>query len=66
MRQDNEKFHTNLNGKKGIIALEIEAWGDAFGHITLWENNDFVDESEFLPDKREYVFVKTLYFWEFS
>ncbi len=66
IRQDNEKFHTNLNGKKGIIALEIEAWGDAFGHITLWENNDFVDESEFLPDKREYVFVKTLYFWEFS
>ncbi|WP_373365037.1 hypothetical protein [Helicobacter cinaedi] len=34
--------------------------------MTLWENNDFVDESEFLPDKREYVFVKTLYFWEFS
>ncbi|WP_246059127.1 T6SS effector amidase Tae4 family protein [Campylobacter troglodytis] len=66
IRKDNQEFHTNLSGKKGIIALEIEALGDAFGHITLWENDNFVDQSNFLPDtKREYVFVKTLYFWDF-
>ena len=64
IRAENVRFRENLKGKKGIIAIQIEGWGDAWGHITLWDNNDFIDESSHLPDEREPIFVKKLYFWE--
>lgn len=64
IRAENRRFRENLKGKNGIIAIQIEGWGDAWGHITLWDNNDFIDESSHLPDEREPIFVKKLYFWE--
>ena len=64
IRAENRRFRENLKGKNGIIAIQIEGWGDAWGHITLWDNNDFIDESSHLPDAREPIFVKKLYFWE--
>ncbi|RAX57194.1 hypothetical protein CCZ01_06940 [Helicobacter monodelphidis] len=43
--------------------MQIEGWGDAWGHITLWDNDSFIDKSSHLPDSRESIFVKKLYFW---
>ena len=63
IRVENERFHKNLKGKNGIVAMQIESWGDAWGHITLWDNDSFIDKSSYLINGEEAVFVKKLYFW---
>lgn len=33
---------TTLTGKKGIVAFDVIGWGDASGHITLWNGEDLL------------------------
>ncbi|WP_428737061.1 type VI secretion system amidase effector protein Tae4 [Sulfurimonas sp.] len=30
-------FKSEINGKKGILIFKVSGWGDANGHITLWD-----------------------------
>ena len=66
IRENNEKFFKTLQGlnKKGIVTMDIDAWNDAGGHTTLWNESDFVDDENYLNDAREYVFVRELCFFE--
>lgn len=32
-----------LIGKKGIVVFTIEGWGDATGHVALWDGSAFAD-----------------------
>ena len=78
-KQENIKFYKNefsKFGKKGIVAMQVEGWGDAWGHITLWNGEKFLDDNE-SGDKnylikvdgldrwgRQVPIIVNLYFWE--
>ena len=68
-KQENREFYRNelsrLN-RNGIVAMEISGWNNAKGHITLWDNDEkrFLDDSNYLLDKRSNVIVRQFYFWE--
>lgn len=60
--------------RNGIVAMKIEGWGDANGHITLldkqkWEKNINITQREFLDDTNylngNYK-VKKVYYWRFE
>ena len=48
------------------MAMQISGWNNAKGHITLWDNDEkrFLDDSNYLLDKRSNVIVRQFYFWE--
>lgn len=66
IREDNLNFLRILKSLeiKGVVTMIIEGWGNAGGHTTLWKGNDFIDETHYLNDKRDFVFVRELCFWE--
>ncbi|TLD79726.1 hypothetical protein LS70_009670 [Helicobacter sp. MIT 11-5569] len=64
--RDNLNFFNTLQslGIKGIVTMNIDGWGDAEGHTTLWNGNHFLDDTNYLNDGRKFVFVRELCFWE--
>jgi len=45
-KQENIEFYHNefLNfNQTGVVAMEIDGWDDADGHITLWDGSNFLD-----------------------
>ena len=36
-----------LNGLKGLIVIEVQGWGDATGHVTLWDGSATGDGSDY-------------------
>ena len=66
IRKDNLNFFYTLQslGIKGIITMYIDAWSNAGGHTTLWNGSEFLDDTNYLNDERNYVFVRELCFWE--
>lgn len=36
-----------LNGLKGLIVVEVQGWGDATGHVTLWDGSSTGDGSDY-------------------
>ena len=66
IRKDNLNFFYTLQslGIKGIITMDIDAWSNAGGHTTLWNGSEFLDDTNYLNDERNYVFVRELCFWE--
>lgn len=53
-----------LKELKGIVTMDIDGWGDAGGHTTLWNGSKFLDDTNYLNDEKDYVFVRELCFWE--
>ncbi|WP_258865011.1 type VI secretion system amidase effector protein Tae4 [Helicobacter sp. MIT 14-3879] len=66
IRKDNLNFFYILQslGIKGIVTMDIDSWRDAGGHTTLWNGSKFLDDTNYLNDERDYVFVRELCFWE--
>ncbi|ASK53665.1 hypothetical protein CEQ48_02375 [Vibrio tarriae] len=36
-----------ISGKKGLIIIEVSGWGDASGHVTLWNGSSTGDGSRY-------------------
>ncbi len=58
-----------INGKKGVIIMEITGWLDATGHATLWNGNSTGDNSDYhRPESHTYerpgVTLEKINFWE--
>lgn len=50
-----------LLAHKGILHFDISGWGDASGHITLWDGCDCGDSCYFMPSNAT---LKQVNFWE--
>lgn len=66
-KQENIDFYNNefsKFNKNGVVAMIISGWNDANGHITLWhgEKKQFIDNTNYLLDKRDFVIIEKLYF----
>ncbi|WP_449437992.1 type VI secretion system amidase effector protein Tae4 [Pseudomonas migulae] len=66
LTQSNSNF---INGKKGVIVMEITGWSDASGHATLWNGSVTGDESDYhRQDSHTYdnprVELEKINFWE--
>lgn len=58
-----------INGKKGVIIMEINGWSDATGHATLWNGSATGDNSDYhRSDSHTYdrpdVKLEKINFWE--
>lgn len=64
--QTNQDFRyeslSKLDGN-GIVAIKVKGWGDAWGHITLWDNDErkFLDGKNYLTGDDD---VEEVYFWK--
>ena len=61
------KLHSaKFLAKKGIIAFDVSGWGDATGHVTVWNGEKCGDDSCFGGDHHYFDFrqVKKIYLWE--
>lgn len=36
-----------MNGKKGLIVIEVSGWSDARGHVVLWDGTKTSDGSNY-------------------
>ncbi|RDU60066.1 hypothetical protein CQA53_11090, partial [Helicobacter didelphidarum] len=80
-KQENINFYNNEFSKfdkKGVVAMVIEGWNNAKGHITLWNGaiKQFIDDNNPKQSKNyltliqstnnniQMPIVKKLYFWE--
>lgn len=57
------KFKNDIFGKKGIIVFLISGWGDANGHVTLWNGSLCIDDSNYFVPSEKYSVID-LFFWE--
>lgn len=48
-----------FSGKQGIIVFSGHGWGDATGHVTLWNGNLCSDDCHFLGSPRNGSFIPT-------
>lgn len=57
-----------LAGRKGLIVMEVSGWGDATGHVTLWNGDQTGDGSDYHnPRNASYgarVSLTRILFWE--
>ncbi len=58
-----------INGRKGVIVMEITGWSDASGHATLWNGSVTGDGSDYRrQDSHTYdnprVKLEKINFWE--
>lgn len=60
--QSNEDVSFQLRGKKGVIIFKVSGWGDATGHVTLWNGSDCGDSCYFIHD-RSNVRTTDILFW---
>ena len=60
--QNNQDVSSQLQGKKGIIIFKVSGWGDASGHVTLWNESDCGDSCYFIHD-RPNVRTTDILFW---
>ncbi|RDU60086.1 hypothetical protein CQA53_11070 [Helicobacter didelphidarum] len=68
LKKENKQFFSTLQNlhQNGIITMDIDGWRDAGGHTTFWdkEMGGFLDETNYLNDERQWVFVRELCFWK--
>jgi hypothetical protein len=51
-------------GKKGILIFDVSGWGDASGHVTLWNGGECGDHCYFTHPTQPDVQTKEILFWE--
>ncbi|MGX3046102.1 T6SS effector amidase Tae4 family protein [Helicobacter sp. T3_23-1056] len=49
--------------KNGIVFMRIKGFSSAVGHTTLWNGDNFADNTNWLDGN---VFIETFYFWQLS
>ncbi|MGH8083938.1 MAG: type VI secretion system amidase effector protein Tae4 [Lysobacter sp.] len=54
---------TRFSGKTGILIFDVSGWGNATGHVTLWNGADCGDHCYFIHDQPSVETTKIL-FWE--
>jgi hypothetical protein len=54
---------SDFNGLKGILIFSVTGWGDATGHVTLWNGADCGDSCYFVHDQPR-VSTTLIQFWE--
>ncbi|HDY98286.1 MAG TPA: hypothetical protein ENH72_07320 [Pseudomonas sabulinigri] len=61
--------HSQLNGLKGLIVIDVQGWNDASGHVTLWNGTATGDGSDY-QNPRSHAFdnpavlPKHILYWE--
>ncbi|USE84081.1 type VI secretion system amidase effector protein Tae4 [Acinetobacter tibetensis] len=60
--KNNEDVSSQLSNKKGIIIFKVSGWGDATGHVTLWNGNDCGDSCYFVHHQQGVTTTEVL-FW---
>lgn len=60
--KNNEDVSSQLRGKKGIIIFKVSGWGDASGHVTLWNGSDCGDSCYFIHSAPN-VRTTDIFFW---
>lgn len=60
--KNNEDVSSQLRGKKGIIIFKVSGWGDASGHVTLWNGSDCGDSCYFIHNTPN-VRTTDIFFW---
>lgn len=53
----------DFKGLKGILVFSVTGWGDATGHVTLWNGSDCGDHCYFVHDQPS-VSTTLVQFWE--
>ena len=66
INQSNKEFRDEVLSKldnNGIVAIKVKDWGDAWGHIALWDSREqkFLDDENYLT-RGDYV--EQVYFWK--
>ncbi|WP_436872654.1 type VI secretion system amidase effector protein Tae4 [Acinetobacter haemolyticus] len=60
---NNEDVSSQIQNKKGIIIFNVTGWGDATGHVTLWNGSDCGDSCYFIHSQPT-VRTTDVFFWE--
>ncbi|WP_288384156.1 T6SS effector amidase Tae4 family protein [uncultured Acinetobacter sp.] len=60
--KNNQDVSSQLVNKKGIIIFKVSGWGDASGHVTLWNGNDCGDSCYFTHNQPNVITTEIL-FW---
>lgn len=65
-RPKGQDTSSQFMGKKGIIIFKVTGWGNATGHVTLWNGSDCGDHCYFVHPFLFGAEPKTteIYFWE--
>ena len=61
--KNNEDVSLQIQNKKGIVIFKVTGWGDATGHVTLWDGNDCGDSCYFIHTQST-VRTTDVLFWE--
>jgi hypothetical protein len=54
----------NFKGKNGILIFAVSGWGDASGHVTLWNGSDCGDHCYFTHPNQPKAQTTDVFFWE--
>lgn len=55
---------TDFRGKKGVLIFNVTGWGDASGHVTLWNGADCGDHCYFTHPTQPNAKTTEILFWE--
>lgn len=59
-----EDKSSDFSGKKGILIFKVSGWGDASGHVTLWDGSDCGDHCYFTHPTQPNAKTTEIFFWE--
>lgn len=57
------EVRNKLTNKRGIIIFDVAGWGDASGHVTLWNGKTCGDHCYFTHDNPD-IQTTEIFFWE--
>lgn len=63
IKNDGYDHSKDFTGMKGILIFKVKGWGDASGHVTLWNGSDCGDHCYFSHDNPLVKTTEILY-WE--
>lgn len=55
---------SEIKGKKGIIVFDVTGWGNAAGHVTLWDGDRCKYGTYFTADQLHGATLVGIYLWE--
>lgn len=59
----NADMHT-FRGRKGVMIYKIAGWGDATGHVALWNDNDFANTDVTTDNYFKHSNLLEILFWD--
>lgn len=64
IRPNGENKASEFSGKKGILIFNVSGWGNASGHVTLWNGLDCGDHCYFTHPNQQNTKTTEILFWE--